>query len=149
MGMSQAVHHDQNSVMERSTSILLHVNCNLCVLNNSMTGIDVSLIGFSQEAIISKLRVHHKQSIMIRIQWWRDLSMCNISIYGAIMLNPIEKFKSSILHLNRDWNHWSWIVNKLLGDKKVEWHLSFPFLTNAYMNIQRLLLFFSLCLHIP
>ncbi len=21
------------------------------------------------------------------------------------MLNPIEKFKSSILHLNRDWNH--------------------------------------------
>ncbi len=23
----------------------------------------------------------------------------------AIMLNPIEKFKSSILHLNRDWNH--------------------------------------------
>ena len=23
------------------------------------------------------------------------------------MLNPIEKFKSSILHLNMDWNHWN------------------------------------------
>ncbi len=23
------------------------------------------------------------------------------------MLNPIEKFKCSIIHLNRDWNHWS------------------------------------------
>ncbi len=23
------------------------------------------------------------------------------------MLNPIEQFKGSILHLNRDWNHWS------------------------------------------
>ena len=33
--------------------------------------------------------------------------MCNISICGVITLNPIEKFKSSILHLNRDWNHWS------------------------------------------
>ncbi len=27
------------------------------------------------------------------------------SIYGAIMLNPIEKFKVAILHLNRDWSH--------------------------------------------
>ena len=23
----------------------------------------------------------------------------------SIMLNPIEKFKVAILHLNRDWNH--------------------------------------------
>ncbi len=23
------------------------------------------------------------------------------------MLNPIEKFKVAILHLNRDWNHWN------------------------------------------
>ncbi len=29
------------------------------------------------------------------------------SILGAIMLNPIEKFKVAILHLNRDWNHWN------------------------------------------
>ena len=27
------------------------------------------------------------------------------SIYGDVMLNPIEKFKVAILHLNRDWNH--------------------------------------------
>ncbi len=31
--------------------------------------------------------------------------MCNISILGAIVLNHIEKFKRSILHPNRDWNH--------------------------------------------
>ncbi len=30
----------------------------------------------------------------------------SIQVSPAIMLNPIEKFKSSILHLNRDWNHW-------------------------------------------
>ena len=27
------------------------------------------------------------------------------SIYGATMLNPIEKVKVAILHLNRGWNH--------------------------------------------
>ncbi len=29
------------------------------------------------------------------------------SIQGDIMLNPIEKFKVAILHLNRAWNHWT------------------------------------------
>ncbi len=28
-------------------------------------------------------------------------------IYGDMMLNTIEKFKVKILHMNRDWNHWS------------------------------------------
>ena len=60
--------------------------------------------------------------------WWRDLLYLCVaqSIKGDIMLrrfhtvffgtlrlffmekclNPIEKFKVAILHLNRDWNHW-------------------------------------------
>ncbi len=36
--------------------------------------------------------------------WWRDLFMCNTV---HIRSYPIEKFKVAILHLNRDWNHWS------------------------------------------
>ncbi len=30
--------------------------------------------------------------------------------WGAIILNPIEKFKVPILHMKRDWNHWHSIV---------------------------------------
>ncbi len=39
-------------------------------------------------------------------------SIINIRSYNHVMLNPIEKFKSLILHLNRDWNHW--FLNSLL-----------------------------------
>ncbi len=35
-----------------------------------------------------------------------DIYLCVAeSIKGAIMLNPIEKLKVAILHLNRAWNH--------------------------------------------
>ncbi len=30
------------------------------------------------------------------------------------MLNPIEKFKVAILHLNRDWNHCDFMCNSKL-----------------------------------
>ena len=36
----------------------------------------------------------------------KEIYLCvTQSVQGAIMLNPIEKFKVAILHLNRDWNH--------------------------------------------
>ncbi len=32
------------------------------------------------------------------------------------MLNPIEKFKVAILHINRDWNHCYILLGTELGD---------------------------------
>ncbi len=46
---------------------------------------------------------------------------CRNSIKGAIMLNPIERFKRSILHLNRSLHHWSvmtWWDDCLFGISK-------------------------------
>ncbi len=48
-----------------------------------------------------------KKNLEIKVAFLLGKSVCVISPYikGAIMLNPIEKVKSSILHMNSDWNH--------------------------------------------
>ncbi len=48
------------------------------------------------------------------------------------MLNPIEKFKSSILDLNRDWNH---CIYKLMIDCKLCVSILYPW-TNALPTVQ-------------
>ncbi len=53
-------------------------------------------------------RMQHRVPILLLV-WQRLRTLGTFSrVTAHIMLNPIEKFKVAILHLNRDWNHWFW-----------------------------------------
>ncbi len=65
------------------------------------------------------------------------------SIQGDTMLNPIEKFKVAILHLNRDWNHWCYItsfrlhyfcwynVRSIRNEELWSWHVTWKVLPSS------------------